>query len=496
MIGNRWSLVEVKLGIANLYNDHVVRNHSMSINNNVIEDIARLAVNNTLDAQSIQKTSSRASGLDYAPGSRAYIEDSGWSMQSRGLCSIKLVCPNEFQNNEMQCVVIGYIAGGIVANGEFPMDARFIPVKTYMSTLTVTQGMGGLLTSIKNLRSINQCELSNPYNRNNSYVTRPSDILTTGVSAAMIDKKYESMSGFENLEMDDVLVTSSQLGINKIIMSKYDNANASSFTNNLISSGIRMRSEMTEFMNDEITSYDNALSYANVLEDAVIDNPFFSLMSRIYTTPPEEGYPFFEIADVFPTFDTPGVLNTNLISSNSFESTDNTLTSDKFGSASISETLATELAFIMTDAMLKYRLANIHLSGTNSPDANYNPDYEIIPNTGIFMIGTNAMPLLDGENDVFALQMKVIEKVAVDFYYKYTIRPNGETLPFNIEVDCNIYSDINITIIERGDQLEKVTTYSFGFFADNRFSPVYSESTVSGNKLRNFHSCINEIMKL
>lgn len=494
-MNSNWVLVEVKVGLANQYNSHVIRNHSMNINNDSLEELSRLAITNNLSKGSVSKLSGSIGGLEVTPNGRAFIEDGGWGDPSRGLCMLKLVANNNYLSTETQCVVIGYISGGSVIDGQFPMDARFVPVKTYMSTVKVDQGISGLLTSIKQLTSINQCELGNPYNLENSYVTRPEDVFMTGVSSMLLDQKYSSMSGFENIESDALTIATSSLSVRKIIPSKYENSNTASFSNNLISSTLKLRNEKNDDYIDEYSAYNEATNYVSVKENEVADNPFFNLMSQIYLTPPDSGYPFFEIQDVFPTFDSPGVLNINLISEG-FESKNNALDSDIFGTANIKESLAAELAFVMTDAMLKYRLANIHIQGTNSPDISYDTTLEIIPNTGIFMLATNAMPLLDGENDVFNLQQLVLEKVANDFYYKHTIKRNGDKTCFNINVDCNIYSDIIIEIIAEGEPPEKAKRYAFGFFADNRFSPIYCEGNSTGNKLKNYYQSLNQIVNL
>jgi hypothetical protein len=233
----------------------------------------------------------------------------------------------------------------------------------------------------------------------------------------------------------------------------------------------------------------DGLSGAGIGEMGLSDNPFFRTMmfsTGAYNLSGFMGFSMGEIAGVFTNF--VDELSLSALNVNNFADDNTLLTSQAYGSASMHEIIATELAFITVHLLLQVGLTSFHFSATNNP-----MDFNglVGSDDGVVVIPGPAMSVLEQDNFTQHRVEQFMNLLKSHFFRKYNSAHVHARTIMNIEVDSHMFGETVVAVSFNGDHND-TREFTNATYCINRTSTNISGTDLGLAQAKSFLQNINE----
>lgn len=481
----RINLKSGQVGMSNINQDHYLRNHSMSINGNDINELiaSRLGTSTRVNPNAINEVALKTAGLSANSQGVAYLED-GWGV-SRGVALLKFEIENGgIVSNTLG--VYGYLYGGteIMPGYPIPDDITFVPTRSWLIETTGVQDAHGIINKNNVLRQAGQFLLNDPRSPEGSYSIRPVDVVSNSLclTTDIMEQQLNPIGGGgDPLNTTMAGVTEGIISTQGVVHTGADNNSPVNYGRKLLESAMTA----TLCRQNNLQVYDalsEAVTNPGIKEVPYFDNAFFRTMMSQLGRPSLagfQGFSFGEIRSVFPTFDMPGVMNTTLTDASRMSVEDFRINTDAQNGADYPTIIANDVLFgaisILDEARLTYMQVRM---SNNTPAGQIN-----INNLPVeYQLGECA-PLMDEDDGWGYNVVPAVERLAWHIYSKYNSAYHHERRLVNIEAELSFFGESRIAVYVDGNPATE-RVFNFLTAAGNRIDPTVT--TMNGMQQQTF----------
>lgn len=429
------NLNRVVLGIGNPNHEHVHRHNILSPSTMHIDQLMTEQRAGGIRESTLNAISGMAGGLTVQPQGYVAIEDT--YNQRRGLCMLEFVTEsNALRSTKL--VILGYLVGGEPREIGIDPATRFQPVRCWEVDTTNKTDFNGMPTVMQSITNSHQFLQGHPDRRINQKAMRPVDI-GNEVLGYVATESENAADGYTGNVMAD---------LNKgIIVSKTQNLDTTHHAKQLmkIAGNAITANDYGMDLHESIaeTIYDGSMNEASITR-----NPFFMAMAQhtgMWNQAGFNGFSLGEIANVFVNFT--DVMNMELID-NAPDMVDNIGLSDAYGTTTLAETAAQELAALCADLAVRNGVSYCEFSATNNP----NEFGGMMEEDGVAIINGPWMVLIDQDqyaiNRVEAFKRNFKNR----FYTKYNTGYSHDSTIVNVEVTCALFGETSVRVFFNGDE--------------------------------------------
>lgn len=476
MSGMTVNLTRAIFGIGNQNHAHVHRHNTMEIGSMDIDKLKFEQESGGILPSTINEVAQSAGHLTARPQGYVSVEE-GMNVR-RGICLMNFLIESN-ANVTSEMAVVFYMVGGTASTEGISPDTMLVPVRCWTTLVTNSHDASGFPVTKTVIDSSQQFLMGDPHQRKDLKAVRPLDVGNEALGFMVTEQDgtsamYTGTAG-SNLQ-------------NNVLVSKTDNLNPTHHTRELLRLATVAGNESGMGRGLEVALADN-LYGPGIGEISPTENPFFSAMmfaTGMHSLMGFQGFSVGEVASVFENF--VDVMNTQMLNVNNFADDTNLLTSHEYGSASMHEILASELAMITIHLLLQVGLASFAFSATNDPTEF---DGVVGSDTGIVFVQGQAMPLLDGDMYVINRVERFKQLIATHFFAKYSGPYAHQRSILAVEVDCHLFGEISVNISLNGEH-EKARRYTNASYYINRTSSAISGSELGLLEAKNFMTNIKE----
>lgn len=424
------SLVRAFFGMGNSNHAHVHRHNQLHIDSMEIDRLREEQENGGILPNTLNALASQTGQLTNRP--QGWVDVEGGFNHRRGIGAMTFIIEsNAMHHYEM--VVVGYVYGGQASHMGISEDCIFVPVRCWSTLTTNSHDSHGFPKEKRYIDSSHQFLMGDPNQKKDLKSVRPIDIGNEAMGFVVCEAEGNAAmySGTVGADLR-----------NNVLVSKTQNLNPTNHARELLRLATRAGHEASNGGMLEMALADGLVG-AGIGEISVTENPFFQAMMFSTGHHSLAGFQGFSIGEIYGTFDNLlDVMDLTMLNPTKFGEDNTLLTSQEFGSASLIETIATELAMLTVHLLLQSGLASFHFSATNNA-----AEFMTVDNShGVVFVPGAVMSLLDGdmfvENRVHTLQQLIIEH----FFAKYSGPYAHLHQIVNVEVDSHMFGETTISI--------------------------------------------------
>lgn len=469
-------LVKGRMGLTNQNHDHYTRNINMNIQGDDLNELllARMGKTDKVNPQALQKVALRTSGMSAKTHGVAYIEES-WAV-SRGLAFLEFDISNGgIVSNKLG--VYGYCYGGspIIPGQPIPDDIMFVPVRSWLIEQTAVPNEFGMLSPKTTLRQSGQLLLNDPSTIQGSFSIRPYDIVSNTSAIACMDMDNQ-MGGDTGVGHTTMAGTANAiLSTQGMAITNSDNNAPNRYGEKLLSAA------MTSSFNSQngFDPYDATSSslYGPKLAETDLSSHVLLLTMVKHLgqtiTGGFQGWTLGQLAQVFPTFGEPGVIDTRLTNTRDVTIDDNRLTTDTHNNATYASLTCDDLMNTAISVLADKRLATLRLRGSN----NVMEGQIKINDLPVSYQLSDAMPSMTGDEDWMFNAEDAAQQICWAIYSRFNSAYVHERQIMEFDAFFQVFGETTIMVRFNADDGSTVTR-TFGTFAGNRIDP--SLTTMQG----------------
>lgn len=463
------TLTRAIFGVGNQNHDHVHRHNTLDIGALEIDRLRTEQELGGITPGTLNNIAQSAGALCTRP--QGYVSLEGGFNQRRGIGMLTfLVEGNASMTSELS--VIGYLEGGTHSDEGISEDTMFVPVRCFTTLTTNSFDHFGAGNIKRVIDSSHQFLMGDPFQAKDLKAVRPLDIGSEALGHAIVEQD-NSMGSYSGTASSDLR--------NNVLMSKTNNLNTVHHSRELIRLAVNASQETSQGRGLELALADNLLG-DGIGEISPTENAFFHVMQYqlgIFSMAGFSGFSIGEINSVFTNFI--NVLNVNLLNVSNFADDTNLLTSDSYGSASLAETIATEVAMATVHLLLSTGLTSLVFSASNNPT-----DFDgVSSDDAMVFIPGQTMSVFDADPGIINKVERFKQLLSQNFFSKYSGPYAHLRQIISIEVDSFLFGETTVRISFNGDHhLSKSWTNATYYL--NRTSTAISGTETGLLESKNF----------
>lgn len=469
------TLIRAVFGMGNQNHQHVHRHNTLHMDSMAIDNLRLEQEMGGITANTLNTVAQSSGQLTTRPQGNVEIEDGFGNRRGIGMLTFQ-VDFNATQSTELS--VVGYLVGGTYSPEGISTDTLFVPVRCWSTLNQNTHDANGFPMVKRVIDSSHQFLMGDPYQSKDLKATRPLDIANQALGQAIAESDNRG---------DDFMGTVSSDLKNNLLVSKTQNLNPTHFSRELIKLGTRAVTDTMHGMELE-SALGNNLMGQGLGEMTPSENPFFHTMMYqlgIHNVTGFQGFSIGEINDVFKNF--VDVLQVQLLQVTNFAEDTNLLDSHEYGSATLIETMATEVAMTTVHLLLQRGLMSLSFSASNNPT-----DFEGISNdAGVAFLVGQAMSVLDTDLNVEGRVEYFKQDFLDNFFAKYSGPYAHQRHIISMTVDCHLFGEISVELFYNGDQ-STIRRYVNASYYINHTSSSIAGSDAGLQESKNFLTNIRE----
>lgn len=469
------TLKQAIFGVGNQNHDHVHRNNTLNIDSIGVDRLKMEQYNGGIMPSTLNELAMTSGNLSAQP--QGYVSMEGGFNVRRGIGLLRFVVgQNALMSTELS--VVGYLYGGSASPEGLSPDCLFVPVRCWSTLSQSIADPDGFPMSRTVIEGSSQFLMGDPNQIKHLKAMRPVDIgnEALGYLACEQEGREDLFEGSVSSDLDT-----------GIVVSKTQNLNPTHHSRELLrlatQAGVGAGNGSLEM------SLADGLNSHGIGEMGITENPFFRTMmfsTGTYNLNGFQGFSIGEIAGVFSNFG--DVMNVEGLDTTKFAADDTLLTSHAYGSASMHEIIASELAMITVHLLLTTGLASFHFSGTNNP-----MDFNGIQGTedGVVIIPGAAMSVLEADNNVENRVEEFMQALKSHFFRKYNSAYAHARTIMNIEVDSHMFGETVVAVSFNGETA-MAKQFTNATYLLNRTSTNISGSDIGLSQAKNFLANIRD----
>jgi hypothetical protein len=429
------ALRRVILGVGNPNHEHVHRHNILKMQPMHVDQLMTEQRAGGIRESTLNAISGQAGGLTVQPNGFVAIEDT--YNQRRGLGMLEFAT-EESALRSTKLVVLGYLVGGEPRDVGIDPATRFQPVRCWEIDTSNKTDFNGYPTIQQSVTNSHQFLQGHPNKNINQRSMRPIDI-GNEVLGYVATESENSQDGYGGNVLAD---------LNKgIVISKTQNLDTTHHAKQLMKiAGNALTSK--DFGMDLHDSIAESIYSGGMAEANITRNAFFMAMSQhtgMWNQMGFNGFSLGEIASVFENF--VDVMNMEMID-NPPDVVDNIGLTNAYGSTTISETTAQEIAVLCADLAIRTGVTFCTFSATNNPDSFGG----FMEEDGVAMLTGEWMSIID--SDPFAInRLEKFKQAFKDrFFTKYNTGYAHDTTIVNVIVTCAMFGETSVQVFFNGDE--------------------------------------------
>lgn len=452
------SLVRAFFGMGNSNHQHVHRHNQLQLDSLMIDQLRDQQENGGILPSTLNSVAAQTGALTNRP--QGWVDVEGGFNVRRGIGSMTFVVESNAEFH-YEMAVVGYIYGGQASHVGISEDCIFVPVRCWSTLTTNTHDASGFPKVRRHIDSSHQFLMGDPNQKKDLKSVRPIDIGNEAMGFVVCQQEgTEAMySGTVGADLR-----------NNVLVSKTQNLNPTNHARELLRLATRAGHEASNGGMLEMALADGLIG-TGIGEISVTENPFFQAMMFSTGHHSLAGFQGFSIGEIYATFDNLlDVMDLTMLNPTRFGEDNTMLTSQDFGSASLVETIATELAMMTVHLLLQSGLSSFSFSATNNA-----AEFMTVDNThGVVFIPGKAMSLLDGDMFV-ANRVETFQQLLIEHFFSKYSGPYAHLHQIvNVAVESHMFGETTVTI-SLGDGQER--TYTNATYYIN-----HTSSSISGSE--------------
>lgn len=463
------TLIQAIFGMGNQNHEHVHRHNEMHIGSQHIDELKMEQHGGGITASTLGNIASQIGNLSTMPRGIVSVED-GWNVR-RGIALLRFaVTSNALHSSELS--VVGYLTGGGASTEGILPNTMFVPVRSWSALTTSVSDIDGFPTSKTVIEESSQFLMGDPNQIKDMKSLRPLDIGNEALGYLACENEGRGSSF-------DGTVTSNLT--NTVTVSKTQNLNPTYFTRELL------RLATSAYAAAEHGSLEmgiaEGLDSFGIGEMGISENPFFQAMMFGTGSPTMRGFSGYSVGEISQVFTTlPDVLNLDLLEVSNFGEDNTLLTTDGYGSATMFEIIASELAFSTVHLLLACGLASLHFSGTNNP-----MDFSGVVGSedGIEIVVGEGMSVLNHDPAIINKVERFKQELKTHFFKKYSPAYAHMRTIINVEVNSFMFGETTVAISLNGD-MTQIKQFTNATYMLNRTSTNISNNDVGLQEAKNY----------
>jgi len=422
------SLQRAFFGIGNANHQHVHRHNKLNMDSMDIDRLRLEMESGGIMPSTLSQIAAKSGEVIARPQGFVEVED-GFNVR-RGIGMMDFLVESN-ASYAYNLVVVFYLHGGSSSHEGLSEDTLMVPVRCWTTETRNTQDTLGMPRVKRTIDSSHQFLMGDPTLRKSLKAVRPIDIGNEAMGFAVSDN--DGYSGYSGVAGSDLN--------NNVMMSKTQNLTPNYYARELLRLGVRAKVDSAMNQPLEMALSDGIIT-PSIGEIGVTENPFVMTMmanSGNFSLAGFQGYSVGEVANVFSEF--VDVLNIDMLNVTNFAEDTTMLTTREYGTASLAETIATEVAMTTVHVLLNTGLSSLEFSASNNAT-----DFGTVDNeAGVVFVPGSAMSLI--EDDLFvANRVESFKQGIIDnFFAKYSSPYPHLRKIVNIGVSCYIFGE---TIVE------------------------------------------------
>lgn len=408
----------------------------------------------------------------------------GWVSLEEGFnhrCGIALLQFEVESNANMvsNMSVVCHLVGGQQLPSGLSGDVRLVPMRCWTTLEEATHDFNGHPMVKHTVDSSHQMLMGDPHGKEDLTAVRPYDIGNTalGVSLAHDAGNPHGYTGSANGSLNT-----------QVLVSKTNNLNPVHHSKELLKMAVKTADESRH---DASPSYSlgGCLTTNSIGEISPAENPFMFVMMHtlgVHSLNGFRGWSVDELAEVFENF--VDVLNLENLDVNKFAADTTIMDTAGYGTASLHEIIASEIAMSTVHLLLSTGLMSYNFSATNNPS-----DFDGIQGEdgGVAFSPGPAMSVLENDMNV-DIRVERFNGIFVDnFFAKFSGPYAHLRTVMNIEVDAHMFGELSVGISLNGDR------FNHKRFSNATYYIAYTSSSIAVSQKgldegRNYLSNIRE----
>lgn len=469
-------LRDVTMGMGNPNHVHYHRHNQLNLESQNVDLMIQEVNRGGLVDSLLNNIAGQSGGLTVQPRGVAEIEDT-YNMR-RGLCRLRFsVMVNALK--EVELIVLGYLAGGEARDDGIDPATRFIPVRTWSIDITSVSDINGMPDTRQVVNNSAQFLMGDPTQGKKLRSMRPIDI-GNEVLGYISTEQEGRQAGYVGNATADLS--------NALLISKTQNMDSTHYAKQLLKiAGNVMHDDAVGGMgiDDSISGsiYSNSMS-----EQLISDNEFFRAMAVSTGTWHYKGFEGFSLGEIASVFENFGdVLDDRMLNVNLFDDIDNIAMTSAYGSTTIVESTAKEIAFLCADLSIRAGLTHVVFAATNDV-SEFNG---FMDEDGCKLVTGEFMSISDQDDYAINRLERFVQLFKDKFYTKFNSGYEHQKTIVNIAVTCSLFGETSVELFFNGD-LQTKQSYTNATYYICRTSPNIAGTETGVNDAVNFLNNLRE----